>query len=85
MILQVFSESDKDVVREKSALFSILFAVIGVVSFVTLFLQVTCLAHSHHSRNSLICLLSLYLNPEFNTHTHMQSHTLAHNSSEVVL
>uniref|UniRef100_A0A8C5CJS7 ATP-binding cassette, sub-family B (MDR/TAP), member 4 n=1 Tax=Gadus morhua TaxID=8049 RepID=A0A8C5CJS7_GADMO len=33
---------NKDVVREKSALFSILFAVIGVVSFFTLFLQVTC-------------------------------------------
>uniref|UniRef100_A0A8C5B0G5 ATP-binding cassette, sub-family B (MDR/TAP), member 4 n=1 Tax=Gadus morhua TaxID=8049 RepID=A0A8C5B0G5_GADMO len=33
---------NKDVVREKSALFSILFAVIGVVSFFTLFLQGYC-------------------------------------------
>ncbi|XP_056458389.1 ATP-binding cassette, sub-family B (MDR/TAP), member 4 [Gadus chalcogrammus] len=41
-IVAVFSEPDKDVVREKSALFSILFAVIGVVSFFTLFLQGYC-------------------------------------------
>uniref|UniRef100_A0A8C5D1Z3 ATP-binding cassette, sub-family B (MDR/TAP), member 4 n=1 Tax=Gadus morhua TaxID=8049 RepID=A0A8C5D1Z3_GADMO len=41
-IVAVFSEPNKDVVREKSALFSILFAVIGVVSFFTLFLQGYC-------------------------------------------
>ncbi|CAL8247209.1 unnamed protein product [Lota lota] len=41
-IVAVFSVQDKDLVKERSALFSIMFAVIGVVSFVTLFLQGFC-------------------------------------------
>lgn len=37
---QVFREEDKEIIREKSSFFCILFAVMGLVSFVTMFLQV---------------------------------------------
>lgn len=37
---QVFREEDKEIIREKSSFFCILFAVMGVVTFLTMFLQV---------------------------------------------
>lgn len=37
---QVFAEINEDIKREKANLFSLLFAIIGVVSFIALFLQV---------------------------------------------
>lgn len=37
---QVFKEEDKEIIREKSSFFCILFAVMGVVTFLTMFLQV---------------------------------------------
>lgn len=39
-ILQVFAETDKEIIRQRSTFFSLMFAVIGGVSFVTMFLQV---------------------------------------------
>ncbi|XP_030639389.1 ATP-dependent translocase ABCB1 [Chanos chanos] len=41
-IIAVFAENDQEVVKEKSTLFSLLFAAIGAVSFVTLFFQGFC-------------------------------------------
>ncbi|XP_072548370.1 ATP-dependent translocase ABCB1 [Salminus brasiliensis] len=41
-IIAVFAELDQNVVREKTNLFSLMFAVIGAVSFVALFLQGYC-------------------------------------------
>ncbi|KAK0147853.1 Multidrug resistance protein 1 [Merluccius polli] len=41
-IVAVFTEINVDVIKERSTFFSIMFAVIGVVSFVTLFLQGFC-------------------------------------------
>ncbi|XP_030639390.1 ATP-dependent translocase ABCB1 [Chanos chanos] len=41
-IVAVFAEQDQEVVREKSNLFSLLFVLIGVVSFVALFFQGFC-------------------------------------------
>lgn len=40
VLIQVFAEPDKEVVREKSQFFSLMFVTIGGVSFVTMFLQV---------------------------------------------
>ncbi|XP_068179994.1 ATP-dependent translocase ABCB1 isoform X2 [Antennarius striatus] len=45
-IITVFAEPDQDVVREKSTLFSLLFAAIGGVSFFTMFLQGFCFGKS---------------------------------------
>ncbi|KAL0985400.1 hypothetical protein UPYG_G00156410 [Umbra pygmaea] len=41
-IISVFAEEDKDLVRERSSFFALMFAAIGVVSFVTIFLQGFC-------------------------------------------
>ncbi|KAM4600373.1 ATP-dependent translocase ABCB1 [Polymixia lowei] len=41
-IIAVFAEQDKEIVRQKSTFFSLMFAAIGVVSFVTMFLQGFC-------------------------------------------
>ncbi|KAG9342824.1 hypothetical protein JZ751_015696 [Albula glossodonta] len=38
-IIAVFAEQDKDIVRERSTFFSLMFAAIGVVSFITMFFQ----------------------------------------------
>ncbi|TWW79227.1 Multidrug resistance protein 1 [Takifugu flavidus] len=38
-IIMVFREKDKEIIREKSSFFCILFAVMGVVTFLTMFLQ----------------------------------------------
>lgn len=37
---QAFAEKDENIKKEKANLFSLLFAIIGVVSFIALFLQV---------------------------------------------
>lgn len=47
--LQVFADQDVDSVRKKSEFFSLMFAVIGCVSFVTMFLQVSAYLHNVHS------------------------------------
>uniref|UniRef100_A0AAX7V0J4 ATP-binding cassette sub-family B member 5 n=1 Tax=Astatotilapia calliptera TaxID=8154 RepID=A0AAX7V0J4_ASTCA len=39
-IINVFAEPDQDIVRQRSVFFSLMFAAIGAVSFVTMFLQV---------------------------------------------
>uniref|UniRef100_A0A4W4E7J3 ABC-type xenobiotic transporter n=1 Tax=Electrophorus electricus TaxID=8005 RepID=A0A4W4E7J3_ELEEL len=41
-IIAVFAEMDEDIKRERANLFSLLFAVIGVISFIALFLQGFC-------------------------------------------
>ncbi|XP_071385297.1 ATP-dependent translocase ABCB1 [Centroberyx affinis] len=41
-IIAVFAEPDQEVVRQKSTLFSLMFAAIGGVSFITMFLQGFC-------------------------------------------
>ncbi|KAL7835875.1 hypothetical protein SRHO_G00282220 [Serrasalmus rhombeus] len=41
-MVAVFTEEDANIVRERSNLFSLLFAVIGVISFIALFLQGFC-------------------------------------------
>ncbi|XP_028971452.2 ATP-binding cassette, sub-family B (MDR/TAP), member 4 isoform X1 [Esox lucius] len=41
-IIAVFAETDQEVVRERSSFFALMFAAIGVVSFVTMFLQGFC-------------------------------------------
>uniref|UniRef100_A0AAR2JKX7 ATP-binding cassette sub-family B member 5 n=1 Tax=Pygocentrus nattereri TaxID=42514 RepID=A0AAR2JKX7_PYGNA len=41
-MVAVFTEEDANIVRERSNLFSLMFAVIGVVSFIALFLQGFC-------------------------------------------
>ncbi|XP_076869034.1 ATP-dependent translocase ABCB1 isoform X2 [Brachyhypopomus gauderio] len=41
-IIAVFAEIDEDIKRERANLFSLLFAVIGVISFIALFLQGFC-------------------------------------------
>ncbi|CAL1611148.1 unnamed protein product [Knipowitschia caucasica] len=45
-IITVFAETDKEIVRERSTFFSLMFAVIGGVSFVTMFLQGFCFGKS---------------------------------------
>lgn len=40
-LLQVFADLDRDSVRKKTEFFSLMFVVIGCVSFVTMFLQVS--------------------------------------------
>ncbi|XP_024123995.1 ATP-binding cassette, sub-family B (MDR/TAP), member 4 [Oryzias melastigma] len=45
-IIAVFAEPDKEVVREKSQFFSLMFVTIGGVSFVTMFLQGFCFGKS---------------------------------------
>ncbi|KAJ0000403.1 hypothetical protein NQD34_012245 [Periophthalmus magnuspinnatus] len=45
-IITVFAIEDKDLVRERSTFFSLMFAVIGVVSFVAMFLQGFCFGKS---------------------------------------
>lgn len=42
---QIFKEEDKEIIRQKSSFFCILFAVMGVVTFLTMFLQV-CITES---------------------------------------
>lgn len=51
---QVFAEPDQEIVRQRSTLFSLLFAAIGGVSFVTMFLQV-CMF------NTLYCTITIYV------------------------
>uniref|UniRef100_A0A8C7DKM6 ATP-binding cassette, sub-family B (MDR/TAP), member 4 n=1 Tax=Oncorhynchus kisutch TaxID=8019 RepID=A0A8C7DKM6_ONCKI len=41
-IIAVFAEQDQELVRQRSSLYSIMFALIGVVSFITMFLQGFC-------------------------------------------
>uniref|UniRef100_A0A4W5JJ91 ATP binding cassette subfamily B member 4 n=1 Tax=Hucho hucho TaxID=62062 RepID=A0A4W5JJ91_9TELE len=41
-IIAVFAEQDQDLVRQRSSIYSIMFALIGVVSFITMFLQGFC-------------------------------------------
>uniref|UniRef100_A0A667Z1D1 ATP-binding cassette, sub-family B (MDR/TAP), member 4 n=1 Tax=Myripristis murdjan TaxID=586833 RepID=A0A667Z1D1_9TELE len=41
-IIAVFAETDDEIVRQRATLFSLMFAVIGAVSFVTMFLQGFC-------------------------------------------
>ncbi|XP_056142526.1 ATP-binding cassette, sub-family B (MDR/TAP), member 4 [Lampris incognitus] len=41
-ITSVFAEQDQDIVRERSNLFSLMFAAIGGISFITMFLQGFC-------------------------------------------
>ncbi|XP_067366386.1 ATP-binding cassette, sub-family B (MDR/TAP), member 4 isoform X4 [Channa argus] len=45
-IITVFTEHNHDIVRAKSTFFSLMFAVIGAVSFVTMFLQGFCFGKS---------------------------------------
>lgn len=45
-IINVFAEPDQDVVRQRSVFFSLMFAAIGAVSFVTMFLQGFCFGKS---------------------------------------
>nr|XP_019948186.1 PREDICTED: multidrug resistance protein 1 [Paralichthys olivaceus] len=45
-IITVFAETDQELVRQRATLFSLLFAVIGGVSFVTMFLQGFCFGKS---------------------------------------
>ncbi|XP_075994467.1 ATP-dependent translocase ABCB1 [Genypterus blacodes] len=45
-IIAVFADTDQEVIREKSTLFSLMFAVLGVSSFVTMFLQGYCFGKS---------------------------------------
>uniref|UniRef100_A0A8D3B7B9 ATP-binding cassette, sub-family B (MDR/TAP), member 4 n=1 Tax=Scophthalmus maximus TaxID=52904 RepID=A0A8D3B7B9_SCOMX len=45
-IITVFAEPDQEIVRQRSTLFSLLFAAIGGVSFVTMFLQGFCFGKS---------------------------------------
>ncbi|CAI5662357.1 unnamed protein product [Oreochromis niloticus] len=45
-IINVFIEPDQDVVRQRSVFFSLMFAAIGAVSFVTMFLQGFCFGKS---------------------------------------
>eukprot|EP00066_Takifugu_rubripes_P014676 XP_011603942.1 PREDICTED: multidrug resistance protein 1-like [Takifugu rubripes] len=45
-IIMVFREKDKEIIREKSSFFCILFAVMGVVTFLTMFLQGFCFSKS---------------------------------------
>ncbi|XP_042175264.1 ATP-dependent translocase ABCB1 isoform X1 [Oncorhynchus tshawytscha] len=41
-IIAVFAEQDQELVRQRSSFYSIMFALIGVVSFITMFLQGFC-------------------------------------------
>ncbi|XP_053289020.1 ATP-binding cassette, sub-family B (MDR/TAP), member 4 [Pleuronectes platessa] len=45
-IITVFAEKDQELVRQRATLFSLMFAVIGGVSFVTMFLQGFCFGKS---------------------------------------
>uniref|UniRef100_A0A3Q4GPN6 ATP-binding cassette sub-family B member 5 n=1 Tax=Neolamprologus brichardi TaxID=32507 RepID=A0A3Q4GPN6_NEOBR len=45
-IINVFAEPDQDIVRQRSVFFSLMFAAIGAVSFVTMFLQGFCFGKS---------------------------------------
>uniref|UniRef100_A0A3Q3VZ17 ATP-binding cassette sub-family B member 5 n=1 Tax=Mola mola TaxID=94237 RepID=A0A3Q3VZ17_MOLML len=45
-IIVVFAEPDKNVIRQKSTLFCLMFALIGCVTFVTMFLQGFCFGKS---------------------------------------
>ncbi|XP_030604928.1 ATP-dependent translocase ABCB1 [Archocentrus centrarchus] len=45
-IINVFAETNKDIVRERSEFFSLMFVAIGGVSFVTMFLQGFCFGKS---------------------------------------
>ncbi|XP_068998922.1 ATP-dependent translocase ABCB1 isoform X2 [Embiotoca jacksoni] len=45
-IITVFAEPDKEVVREKATFFSLMFVVIGGLSFITMFLQGFCFGRS---------------------------------------
>ncbi|XP_038125251.1 ATP-binding cassette, sub-family B (MDR/TAP), member 4 [Cyprinodon tularosa] len=45
-IITVFAETDQDLVRKRANFFSLMFVVIGVVSFVTMFLQGFCFGKS---------------------------------------
>ncbi|XP_040901258.1 ATP-binding cassette, sub-family B (MDR/TAP), member 4 [Toxotes jaculatrix] len=45
-IITVFTEPDQEVIRQKSTFFSLMFAAIGAVSFVTMFLQGFCFGKS---------------------------------------
>ncbi|KAM9852100.1 ATP-dependent translocase ABCB1 [Aulostomus maculatus] len=45
-IISVFAEPDQEVVRERSLFFSLMFAAIGAISFVTMFLQGFCFGKS---------------------------------------
>lgn len=40
---QVFTETDKEIIRQRSSLFCILFAAMGLITFLTMFLQVCAL------------------------------------------
>lgn len=46
--LQVFADPDQESVRKKSEFFSLMFAAIGCVSFVTMFLQVSLYLRNMH-------------------------------------
>lgn len=55
---QVFAEPDQDVVRQRSVFFSLMFAAIGAVSFVTMFLQVCKHTHAVDGRGFVVNLVN---------------------------
>uniref|UniRef100_A0A9J7Z4T4 ABC-type xenobiotic transporter n=1 Tax=Cyprinus carpio carpio TaxID=630221 RepID=A0A9J7Z4T4_CYPCA len=56
-IISVFAETDQELIRKRSELYSLLFAAIGVVSFFTLFFKV-CFVLQHQCLNTQLATLA---------------------------